>query len=420
MTFLNAGNSEREASMRSREMVNRYLEGLCHPRIGVVGQFLPAFQVWGVSGLAFAITLDAALVAHCRLSALLLVGIATVAVAAFLALAMFTKVISGEERIIYYHHEIAVMLVATALLWLTGQPMLPYLDITILGVGAFLAFGRLGCFMVGCCHGRPHRWGVRYTPEHAAEGFTHYYVGVQLFPIQLVESLWVSGVVVIGVFLILNGRPAGAALAWYVVAYDLGRFFFEFLRGDPDRPYLWSFSQPQWISVVLMVLVVGLEQLGLLPLTRWHFLAAAFLVAALLATAVRRRFQSLPKHRLLHPRHVGEIAAVMEAIAEPLYESPSPFRWTVVPGQGIGPNTVLIGSTSAGVQISAGKIVDRQASPMRHYTLSCRGADMSEEAARLLAGIIGQLKHNSRSFQLIKGSRGVFHALFAESRQGIA
>src|SRR5262249_7343149 len=165
--------------------------------------------------------------------------------------------------IIYYHHEIAVMLAAMALLWLTSEPLLPFLDITILGIGAFLACGRIGCLMVGCCHGRPHHWGIRYKPEHAVAGFTPYYVGIVLFPIQLVESLWVAGVVIVGVLLIVNGSPAGSALAWYVVAYDLGRFFFEFMRGDPDRPYLWCFSQPQWISIVLMAFVVVAEQAGL-------------------------------------------------------------------------------------------------------------------------------------------------------------
>ena len=69
---------------------------------------------------------------------------------------------TGEERIIYYRHEIAVMVVAALLLWLLRQPLLPYLDVTILGIGMFLTCGRMGCFMVGCCHGRPHDWGVCY------------------------------------------------------------------------------------------------------------------------------------------------------------------------------------------------------------------------------------------------------------------
>ena len=49
-----------------------------------------------------------------------------------------TKIIIGEERLIYYHHEIAIVLAVTMVLWLLDQPILPYLDITILRIGTFL------------------------------------------------------------------------------------------------------------------------------------------------------------------------------------------------------------------------------------------------------------------------------------------
>jgi len=348
-----------------------------------------------------------------NLSPVVMGGIVLAAIATFFVLVLATKVITGEEKIIYYHHEIAVMVTATLLLWCWRQPVLPFLDITILGVGLFLACGRVGCFLVGCCHGRPHRWGVRYRKQHAEAGFTGYFVGVRLFPIQLTESLWVLFIVGVGVVAVLRGGPPGTALAWYVVTYDLGRFCFEFMRGDPDRPYLWGFSQPQWISVVLMIVVVWLEQSGFLPLTGWHLLAAAVLVAAMLVTATKRRFRRVPKHRLLHPRHVREIAGLLGALADVSSEASHPCRWTVIPGQYSGPDVVRIGDTSIGLRISAGKILDHSAAPVHHYALSCRGAEMPEETARLLATVICQLRHHSGHSRLIKGDRGVFHALFA-------
>ena len=167
--------------------------------------------------------------------------------------------ITGEEKLIYYHHEIAESLNIALFLWLIHQPLLPYLDISILGIGTFLFCGRLGCLMVGCCHGRPSAWGVRYREEHVAGGFAPYLVGVRLFPIQAVEFLWVFCMVVFGINIFLGDLPPGTTLVWYVVAYDTGRFYFEFLRGDAERPYIWGFSQPQWISVILMCLVVWLE-----------------------------------------------------------------------------------------------------------------------------------------------------------------
>ena len=392
------------------------LNRLARTQIRVLTRPLPAFQVCGCAGLTLAIVLTMGLVRYLGLSPVVMVSIVAISVPTFLGLVMATKIITGEERIVYYHHEIAVMLAAAALLWLTSEPLLPFLDITILGIGAFLACGRIGCLMVGCCHGRPHHWGIRYRPEHAAAGFTDYYVGVTLFPIQLVESIWVAGVVIIGVLLILNGEPAGSALAWYVVAYDFGRFFFEFTRGDPDRPYMWGFSQPQWLSVVLMALVVVAEKASRLPLTDWHLVAAALLVAAMLAIATKRRLQHIPKHHLLHPRHVREIAGLIGALADRLPEASEPFSWTVFPERYSRLEAIGIGDTSMGVRVSAGKIVEPSAKTVHHYTLSYRGADMSEETAQLLAAVIGQLGHYGVCSRLIKGGQGVVHALFvAES-----
>jgi len=350
-----------------------------------------------------------------NLSPVVMGGIVLAAIATFFVLVLATKVITGEEKIIYYHHEIAVMVTATLLLWCWRQPVLPFLDITILGVGLFLACGRVGCFLVGCCHGRPHRWGVRYRKQHAEAGFTGYFVGVRLFPIQLTESLWVLFIVAVGVFAVLRGSPPGTALAWYVVTYDLGRFCFEFMRGDPDRAYLWGFSQPQWISAVLVALVVWLEQSGLLPLAGWHRLAVAFLGVAMLAIAARRWFQSEPKHRLLHPRHVGEIARLIDALSIASPDNPRPFRWTVMAERMSRPEVIRIGNTSIGLQISTGEIVDRSGARVRHYTLSCRGREMSEDLARLLARLIGQLRHHAGGPKLLKGDRGVFHASFLKA-----
>src|SRR5215467_14328359 len=178
------------------------LNRLARTETRVLTRSLPAFQVCGYTGLGLAVLLAMLLTRSLGLSPITMILIVAASVPTFLGLVMATKIITGEERIIYYHHEIAVMLAAMTLLWLTSEPLLPFLDITILGIGAFLACGRIGCLMVGCCHGRPHHWGIRYRPEHAAAGFTDYYVGVTLFPIQLVESIWVAGVVIIGVLLI--------------------------------------------------------------------------------------------------------------------------------------------------------------------------------------------------------------------------
>lgn len=357
--------------------LNNRLDALVRTRV----RGLSAFQVCGITGLLLAVAQSILLVIHQGLSLLVLSVLLSVAVPTFFGLAMATKIVTGKEQLIYYHQEIALMIAAGVTLWLLRQPVLPYLDVTILAIGTFLVCGRVGCLMVGCCHGRPCPLGVRYRDEHADAGFTRHYVGIRLFPIQIVESLWVLVVVAVGCAMVLRGNPPGAALAWYVVAYDIGRFGFELLRGDPARAYLRGFSEGQWTSVVLMALVTGAELAGWLPLEIWHVATTAGMVLAMPAIAFFRQ----EKRRLLQPRHVGEIAEILASLSA------------------AGP--VQIGSTSLGIRISTGV-----AGSTRHYALSSGRGVLREENARALAELIRQLKHPESPSKLVD-RKGVFHLL---------
>lgn len=389
------------------------LDKLVRPEMRLLHRSRPAFQVCGYTGLTLAIILALTLVMYLGLSLVVIAALVLAAVLTFFGLVMATKIITGEELIIYYHHEIAVMTVSALTLWLLGQPVLLYLDVIILCIGVFLVCGRIGCLMVGCCHGRPHRWGVCYRKEHADAGFTPYFVGVRLFPVQAVESLWVLCIVTTGVTFVLSGHPsgrAGAALAWYVVTYDLGRFCFEFLRGDPDRPYMWGFSQPQWISLLLMCAVVWAELIGVLPFHLWHAVATAALALVMIAISLAQGFRGTTRRQLLHPRHVKEVAEAMAMASIPATETKAAGQWTVLPRKNPMPAPVRIDCTSLGIQISAGKISGASGDTY-HYTFSSRDGGMTEDAARILARLILQLGQAIGNGEFVKGNRNVFHLL---------
>jgi hypothetical protein len=353
------------------------------------------FRVSGYTGLALAILLTQGLVLATGLSSWVMVAITLAACATFFALAMLTKIIVGHEELIYYHHEVAVLVVTTLLLSIMGQPVLSYLDITILGVGAFLVCGRVGCLMAGCCHGRPHRWGVRYGQEHVAIGFNPHLAGVRLFPTQLVESAWVAGVVLVGSALILTRQPVGSALAWYVVAYDLERFSLEFLRGDSGRPYLGGFSEAQWWSLGLLLAVVGAEWAGRLPWHWWHTGVTAGLVVTMLLVALRRR--SDDRYRLLAPQHIAEVAAALSRFARP----------------DIDGDPITVVTTSQGLQLSAGQIIPAETAAT-HYTFSRQGTDLSDADARALAALISNLRHHGLPCKLVRGGHSTFHLIVEE------
>jgi prolipoprotein diacylglyceryltransferase len=384
-----------------RETLNRILDSLARTEIAFLGRRWPAFRLCGYVGLTLAVLLGVTLAATRGLSLWVLGALAVSSVLTFLALAMATKIVIGEERLVYYHHEIAIMASAALVLALLGRPVLPYLDITILGIGTFLACGRVGCLLVGCCHGRPHTWGIRYRYEHANEGFTPYLVGVRLFPTQAIEALWVSGTVLVGSALVLRGGPPGEALAWYVVTYDLARFLLEFVRGDPTRPYMLGFSEAQWISLGLLVAAVGAEIFGVLPFQPWHLGVVVGMVLTMVAVALGRRLRGMSRYLLLHPRHVREVAAALDHARE----------------QAQGATTVdtrvYIATTSLGVGISAGR--QGAASDARwHYTLSRRGQPLTYAEARALGLLVARLRHPDTPYEMVAGDSGLFHMLMRQ------
>ncbi|MBM3248404.1 MAG: prolipoprotein diacylglyceryl transferase [Candidatus Omnitrophica bacterium] len=101
------------------------------------------------------------------------------------------------------------------------------------------AIGRIGCFLNGCCYGRPAIWGV-YFPIHQDK----------LIPIQLFESVFL----LILFFILINFRKhnhkTGMTFSLYVASYSLWRFAIEFLRADTPR-HFFGLTIFQIISIVL-------------------------------------------------------------------------------------------------------------------------------------------------------------------------
>lgn len=355
----------------------------------------PAYQVSGYAGLSLAILLGTLAAVELQVSMWLLIGIAATGVLTFLSLAIITKIITGEERLSLYHYEIAIISVVAILLKLLHEPVLPYLDITILGIGAFLFFGRIGCLMAGCCHGKPHHWGVCYSEKHREAGFTPYLLGVRLFPVQMLESLFVLFVVIVGTAMVLSEsyRP-GEALAWYVIVYGAARFFLEFLRGDPDRPYFAGFSEAQWTSLILMSLVALGEFAGKLPYNSWHAGVVLILVLTMIALSVKRRFNKAETYNILLAPHIREVAGAVVAAAT---------------RNGIQPH-ISVECTSLGYRISGGRI-ETPVGRIHHYAFSQEGGTLSRQAAQALAELTLKLKHSGSTGEVMQGNEGVFHLL---------
>ena len=140
-----------------------------------------------------------------------------------------------------------------ALVWYIrkkGLPLFKTADFLIVSLPLGHAFGRIGCFLAGCCYGRPTDmpWGVVFTDAHSL--VPPELLGVALHPTQLYEA---AGNLIL--FFLLHAaykkphRP-GTILVEYICGYSLMRFIIEFFRGDFRGEYLLWFSPSQAIALL--------------------------------------------------------------------------------------------------------------------------------------------------------------------------
>ena len=129
-----------------------------------------------------------------------------------------------------------------------GRDLVPALPL-------FHAFGRVGCFLAGCCYGipAPVGWlGVTF-PASAVEAPS----GVPLLPVQLYEAAGCVLLFLLLDHLVKRGWPGDCLLAVYLALYAVFRFLLEFLRGDAVRGFLGPLSTSQVISLVVVGVVLA-------------------------------------------------------------------------------------------------------------------------------------------------------------------
>ncbi len=133
--------------------------------------------------------------------------------------------------------------VVGAILWVRrrGLPFLGYCDMVAPGMAFSLALGRLGCFLNGCCYGKPVAWGLVFP------GLGD---GVARHPTQLYE---LAAATILGLVLLRVPAPPadrrGRVWGWFLAAYAVIRFTIEMLRDDPRGPTLASLSVSQLLSL---------------------------------------------------------------------------------------------------------------------------------------------------------------------------
>jgi phosphatidylglycerol:prolipoprotein diacylglycerol transferase len=125
-----------------------------------------------------------------------------------------------------------------------GVDALRLLDLSIPGLAAGHALGRVGCLLGGCCYGRPFDgpWAVVYDDPRAPAG------PEPRHPAPLYEA---AGLIVLSVVFALAPaqRADGSRALAYLAAYSILRIAVELFRGDEVRGVWSGISTAQIVSV---------------------------------------------------------------------------------------------------------------------------------------------------------------------------
>lgn len=372
---------------------NSLLDHLAQPTIDRWSEARSSYQVLAVLGLFAGYLLAACLTVVAGLELWPLAFMILLACLTFLGQGMLYWELLGYERLAMLEQVPVILIVVSTFAALIGRSVLQYLDVFVLGLAATLAIGRIGCYMAGCCHGKPSQLGVCYDREHAERGLPEYYFGIRLFPIQLLEAAVILTVLVVGIGLHLGHMQPGAVVTWVVTSYGAARFFIEFGRGDSHRPYILGLSLNQWICFAGVWMVVLLY-------AQWNFAIAPVVRLAGISVAAGALYKHLRDWRrghrpLLHPQHVAEVYRKLTRMK---------LKAMRMHGQ------VVTDQTEAGVVL--GLSLTRKRENHRaavHYSIAAPNWEFGAGQATEMARLIAELQRYKGPLTLTDSGNGHFH-----------
>ena len=170
-----------------------------------------------------------------------------------------------------------LFVVPSVLLFFKLNKLPVYTMLDILSVSACMvhSLGRLGCFMAGCCYGKPthSNWGVVFNNPQSMASPLH----THLYPVQLMESFYILLILV--VLLVIKKRYQrfrGQLFLLYIALYAAGRSMLELFRGDEERGFWFShyISNAQLIALLIIGAAIVLYARKIKSLQRQHNLSA--------------------------------------------------------------------------------------------------------------------------------------------------
>jgi phosphatidylglycerol:prolipoprotein diacylglycerol transferase len=144
-----------------------------------------------------------------------------------------------------------------------GYSFLTVADVMAPSIGLGLAFTRIGCFLSGCCFGKPtdQAWGMVFPPDSPAGASAASIAAslgleqVALHPAQLYSSFCGLTIFAILMFMSPKLEKRGATFGLFLILYGIARFTLDFFRYyEENARVLMGLTFNQVISVVLLAL----------------------------------------------------------------------------------------------------------------------------------------------------------------------
>ncbi len=166
--------------------------------------------------------------------------------------------LAGCSGSVFYGGLIGALLMVRLFCKLRFQPVRRTFNYAVTVFPLFHAFGRVGCYLTGCCYGIEYHgpFAVTYTGDYAVAGVSDDIADFSRFPVQLLEAALELIIFVILLIIYLKTADKYSITCIYVISYGVVRFFDEFLRGDSYRRIRGPLSTSQWISIVLVAAAV--------------------------------------------------------------------------------------------------------------------------------------------------------------------
>lgn len=170
----------------------------------------------------------------------------------------FSDLKSWTSGFVFYGGLITAVATGIMVVRLRKQPVLPVADVVAPCIMLGLAFGRIGCYLYGCCYGKVTDFVCAVTfPSKSAAYWDadqqSFVTPVPVHPTQLYETI--AGLVL---FFILSRiwksrKRDGEVLAWLGILYPVWRFSVEFLRGDNELFWFGALTFSQGVSILIFI-----------------------------------------------------------------------------------------------------------------------------------------------------------------------